>query len=45
MKDFEVIGQCSMSWNILTSGRLYRENDAKIYRSQTMQMKEEVSKR
>ena len=35
----------SMSWKALTSGKLYGENDAKIYHSQTMQMKEEVSNR
>ena len=34
----------SMSWKALTSGKLYGDNDAKIYHSQTMQMKEEVSK-
>ena len=33
----------SMSWKTLTSGKLYGENDAKRYRSQAMQIKEEVS--
>ena len=33
----------SMSWKALASGKPYGENDAKIYRSQTTQMEEEVS--
>ena len=31
----------SMSWKALTSGKLYEENEAKIYRSQTTQNEKE----
>ena len=30
----------SMSWKTLASGKLYGENDAKIYRSRTMHIKQ-----
>ena len=35
----------SISWKALTSGKLYGENDSEIYRSQKMQIREDVSNR